>query len=134
MDAITGPYASALNHYLHAELGYHNDLPYEVLSERVRPWSYKEFENAHLSVSGKLAAAMRANPNLKVHFASGYHDGATPFFGTEHVIAHLAIPRELHDNVEHILYESGHMMYVHEPSRLKQSADLATFVRSSSNR
>ena len=29
IDAITGPYAAALNHYVRAELGYENDLPYE---------------------------------------------------------------------------------------------------------
>src|SRR6266700_7428872 len=39
IDAIIGPYAAAMNHYLRAELGYESDLPYEVLTDRVRPWS-----------------------------------------------------------------------------------------------
>jgi carboxypeptidase C (cathepsin A) len=30
--------------------------------------------------------------------------------------------------VEFSYFESGHMMYVHEPSRLEQSAQLARFV------
>lgn len=133
-QAILGPYTAAVNHYVRAELGYHNDLPYEILTSRVRPWSYKEFEGAPVSVADNLAAAMRANPHLKVHVACGYHDGATPYFAAEHVLAHLAVPTHLLDNIETAHYEAGHMMYVHEPSRLRQSADLAAFVRSAANR
>ncbi|MEO3874215.1 peptidase S10 [Nonomuraea sp. B12E4] len=128
MDAIMGPYSAALNHYLRTELGYANDLPYEVLTSRVRPWSYKEFEGAHVSVTGRLAAAMRANRHLRVHVACGYHDGATPYYAAEHAFAHLPVPPELAANVEFKYYEAGHMMYVHEPSRLRQSADLTAFV------
>ncbi|TYB59083.1 peptidase S10 [Nonomuraea sp. PA05] len=129
MDAIMGPYSAALNHYLRTELGYANDLPYEILTSRVQPWSYQEFENAHVQVASRLAAAMRVNPHLRVHVACGYHDGATPYFAAEHTFAHLAVPAELAGNVEFKYYEAGHMMYVHEPSRLQQSADLAAFVR-----
>jgi carboxypeptidase C (cathepsin A) len=128
IDAITGPYATALNHYVRGELEYHSDLPYEVLTSRVQPWSYKEFEAAHLYVADKLAAAMRANPHLRVHVACGYHDGATPYFAAEHTFAHLAIPPELAANIEFSYFEAGHMMYVHEPSRLEQSRQLARFV------
>ncbi|MFI6992141.1 S10 family peptidase [Nonomuraea wenchangensis] len=129
MNAIMGPYSAALNHYLRTELDYANDLPYELLTSRVHPWSYKEFEGAHVQVVDKLAAAMRANPHLRVHVACGYHDGATPYFAAEHSFAHLPVPPELAANVEFAYYEAGHMMYVHEPSRLRQSADLAAFVR-----
>ncbi|MEV4470021.1 S10 family peptidase [Nonomuraea salmonea] len=128
MDAIMGPYSAALNHYLRTDLGYANDLPYEVLTSRVRPWSYKEFENAHVQVASRLGAAMRANPHLRVHVACGYHDGATPYFAAEHTFAHLPVPPELTGNIEFKYYEAGHMMYVHEPSRLAQSAHLAAFV------
>ncbi|MCE7008652.1 peptidase S10 [Kibdelosporangium philippinense] len=132
LSAIIGAYSAGLNHYVRAELGYANDLPYEVISNNVRPWSFKEFENATVTVADKLAAAMRANHNLKVHIGSGYHDGATPYYAAEHVVAHLAIPDELRGNIETKYYEAGHMMYVHEPSRLQQSEDLATFIRESS--
>jgi carboxypeptidase C (cathepsin A) len=133
--AITGPYAAALNHYLRAELEYPNDLPYELLSTAASEgWSYKEFENAHVSVTDKLATAMRANPFLKVYVASGYLDGATPYFATEHDLAHLQLPADLRANIQVSYYEAGHMMYVHEPSRVRQSKDIAEFVRASSNR
>src|SRR5262249_26253931 len=66
--AIMGAYTAALNHYLRAELNYTNDLPYEILSHTVHSaWSYKEFENSHVTVTDKLATAMRANPHMKVH-------------------------------------------------------------------
>ncbi len=129
MDAILGPYAAALNHYVREELGYANDLPYEILTDRVNPWSFREFEGQHVHVLGKLAEAMRANPHMRVHVACGYHDAATPYFASEHTFAHLAVPAELAANVEFSYYEAGHMMYLHEPSRLAQSARLGEFVR-----
>lgn len=126
---ILGPYTAALNQYVRSELGYENDLPYEILSSPVNEsWSYKEFEGRAVSVVGDLGAAMRANPHLKVHVACGLYDGATPHFAAEHVFAHLPIPDDLRSNVEFAHYEAGHMMYVHEPSRLQQAADLAAFV------
>ena len=126
--AITGPYTAAVNSHVRTTLGYANDLPYEILTGRVQPWSYKEFEGRSVSVVGKLSAAMRANPHLRVHVACGYHDGATPYFAAEQVLAALPVPDELRDRIEVRYYEAGHMMYVHEPSRLQQSADLAAFV------
>lgn len=134
-SAIMGAYTAALNHYLHAELDYPNDLPYEVLSSSAhQAWSYKEFENSPVTVTDRLAAAMRANPHLRVHVAYGYHDGATPYYAAEHTLAHLRIPDELRANIEGAYYEAGHMMYVHEPSRIRQAADLGAFVESASNR
>jgi carboxypeptidase C (cathepsin A) len=127
-DAIMGPYAAAFNHYVRDELGYENDLPYEQISRRVAPWSFKDFEGRPIDVSPKLERAMRQNPHLKVHVAFGYYDGATPHFAAEDVLAHLQIPDELRANIEHAYYPAGHMMYVHEPTRVKQSRDLADFV------
>ncbi|HET9072161.1 MAG TPA: hypothetical protein VFN60_09630 [Acidimicrobiales bacterium] len=127
--AIHGPYAAAFNHYVRQELGYGNDLPYEILTSRVQPWSYAEFEGRAVSISSMLGQAMRHNPHLRVHVACGYYDGATPYFAAEHAFAHLEIPEQLRTNIEVRYYEAGHMMYVHEPSRLRQSADLAAFVR-----
>lgn len=132
--AVTGPYTAALNHYVRAELEYSSDLPYEVLTDRVHPWSFTEFEGAAVTVTDKLSEAMRHNPHLRVHVGSGYHDGATPYFAAEHVLAALRIPEELRGNIETRYYEAGHMMYVHEPTRMQQSGDLAAFVTTASRR
>ncbi|GLY64373.1 S10 family peptidase [Amycolatopsis taiwanensis] len=132
---IIGAYSAGFNHYVRTELGYENDLPYEVLSLDVnRAWSFADFEGRAVSAVESLASAMRANPHLKVHVALGHYDGATPYFAAEHVLAHLPIPEELRENIESAYYPAGHMMYVHEPSRLQQSRDLAAFISTSSNR
>ena len=40
MNAITGPYSAALNHYVRIELGYENDLPYEIINmDAAKNWS-----------------------------------------------------------------------------------------------
>ncbi|GAA1962931.1 S10 family peptidase [Amycolatopsis minnesotensis] len=135
VSRIIGAYSAAFNHYIRTELGYENDLPYQVLSlDVVRNWSYSDFEGRPVTAVGALSAAMRANPHLKLHVAFGHYDGATPYFAAEHVLAALAIPEELRENIESAYYPAGHMMYVHEPSRVQQSKDLAAFVQSSSNR
>lgn len=126
--AILGPYSAGANHYLRAELGYSSDLPYEILTDKVRPWSYKEFENRSVSVVDDLGAAMRANPHLKVYVALGYQDAATPFAAAEHTLAQLNVPEAGRRNIVRRYYPAGHMMYVHEPSRMAQSADLGAFV------
>jgi carboxypeptidase C (cathepsin A) len=133
MDAFAGAFAAAWNHYVRDELGYENDLPYVQLSMTAnQEWSFKEFEGRGVDVSDRLSRAMRANPHLRVHVAHGYHDGATPYFAAQETFAHLAVPRERLDDIEHRFYEAGHMMYVHEPSRVQQGKDLAGFVRRAS--
>ncbi|HJQ45005.1 MAG TPA: peptidase S10 [Amycolatopsis sp.] len=135
ISRVIGAYSAAFNHYVRAELGYSNDLPYEILSLDVnRAWSYSDFEGRSVSAVDSLSSAMRANPHLKLHVALGYYDGATPYFAAEHVLAHLAVPEELRENIETAYYPAGHMMYVHDPSRVQQSTDLAKFIATSSNR
>ncbi len=128
LAAITGPYSAALNAYVRTELGYSTDLAYNLLTPKVQPWSYKEFEGESVEVATALARAMRANPHLRVHVSCGYYDGATPHFAAEHVFAHLKLPADARERIEWAYYEAGHMMYVNEPIRLQQSADLAAFV------
>ncbi|MGB3258816.1 MAG: peptidase S10 [Ornithinimicrobium sp.] len=127
-DAISGPYAAAFNHHVRDTLGYQSDLHYEQISAAVHPWSYSDFEGRSVDVTPRLARAMRANPHLLVHVAYGWYDGATPFLAAEEVLHALNIPAAAHDRIEHRYYPAGHMMYVHEPSRRQQSADLADFV------
>lgn len=128
--AIYGPYSTAFNSYIREECEFAIDIAYNILTPKVHPWSYKEFEGSAVEVATALSTAMRANPSLKVHVACGYYDGATPHYAAEHVFAHLRIPAEHTERIEWTYYEAGHMMYVHEPSRLQQSQDLRDFVRS----
>ena len=128
--AIQGPYTATLNHYVRAELKYESDLPYEILTDRVRPWSFREYENQYLNVAETLRAAMNQNPHLKVFVANGYYDLATPYFATIYTFEHLGLDPQLRNNVSMGFYESGHMMYIHIPSLIKLKTDLATFLDS----
>ena len=129
MSAITGPYSAAINHYVRAELGYENDLPYEILTGRVHPWSYKTFEGAPVDVTADLERLLNYNPSLRVHVDYGYHDGATPHFAAEYVWAHLNISADARARFTHHYHQAGHMMYLKDECRAEQLATLAEFVR-----
>ncbi len=126
--AIQGPYSAALNHYVRSDLNYENDLPYEILTGRVHPWNYRRATNQYLDVAETLRSAMTNNPSLRVFVANGYYDLATPYFATQHTFSHMALDPTLRDHVTMSYYESGHMMYIHEPSLKKLRADLAAFI------
>ena len=129
--AVQGAYTATLNDYVRRELGFESDLPYEILTGRVHPWSYDSYENRYVNVAETLRGAMTRNPALKVFVANGYYDLATPYFATEHTFAHLGLPPELRGNVSMSWYEAGHMMYVRVASLAKLRADLAAFLESS---
>jgi carboxypeptidase C (cathepsin A) len=132
-DNILGPYSAALNAYVRGELGFESDLPYEILTGRVRPWSYKGFENQFVNVGVTLAAAMRQNPALKVYVGNGYYDVATPYFATAYTFDHIGLTPEMKQNVRMGYYEAGHMMYIHRPSLVKLRQELVDFYRWSVN-
>jgi carboxypeptidase C (cathepsin A) len=127
--AIQGPYSAALNDYLRRELKAEFDLPYEILTGRVRPWSYREFENRYVDVADRLRQAMRKNPALEVFVANGYYDLATPFHATEHTFAGLDQEGDLPARIRMRYYEAGHMMYIHRGELAKLRADLERFYR-----
>ena len=132
MSATQGPYTATLNDYLRGELRYLSDLPYEVLANLYKSWSYKDVENRYLNVAETLRKAMSMNPHLKVHVANGYYDLATPYYATLHTFAHMGLPPEQRDNVSMSFYEAGHMMYVHRQSLLHMREELERFIGTAS--
>src|SRR5262249_44607524 len=42
--SVQGAFTSAFNEYIRTELKYESDLPYEILTGKVRPWSFGRFE------------------------------------------------------------------------------------------
>jgi len=128
LDVWMGPYSAMLNDYVRRELGYESDLVYEILNPKVWPWNYENFQNAYADVSETLRDTMTRNPHMKVYIASGRFDLATPYFATEHTLAHLGLEPGLRDNVEVSYFDAGHMMYVHAPSIRKLAADMRGFV------
>lgn len=117
-------------HYVRMELKYESDLAYEILTDRVRPWSYLEYQNEYVDVSENLRQAISLNPAMKVLVANGYYDLATPFFATEYTFQRLPLEQEQQKNITMTYYEAGHMMYIHKPSLIRMKADLAAFYDS----
>lgn len=125
---IIGPYTAMLNSYVRGDLGFHSDLPYEVITDRVWPWSFAEHQNQFVDVAETLRKAMNVNPFLRVHIASGLFDLATPYFATEYTINHLDLEPEERTRISISMYEAGHMMYIQQESLAKLKEALASFV------
>lgn len=130
MDAILGPYTAALYDYVRNDLKFESDLPYEILTGKVSPWSYADHENRYVNVAETLRHAMCVNPHLKVHVANGFFDLATPYFATQYTFNRLGLEKELQEHISMSYYEAGHMMYVHEPSIKILKENLAKFIQS----
>jgi carboxypeptidase C (cathepsin A) len=126
---VQGPYTACLYEYVRGELGFDSDLPYEVITEKVWPWSYKEHENQYVSVAESLRKAMTWNPHLRVFIANGYFDLATPYFATEYTVNRLQLDETLRGHVTMGYYEAGHMMYIHLPSLVKMKEELTAFIQ-----
>jgi carboxypeptidase C (cathepsin A) len=131
--AILGPFTATLNDYVRGELGYENDINYEILTGRVQPWSYAEFSGRYANVAEELRAAMGQNPNLKVMVANGYYDLATPFYATEYTFNHLGFEPDYAQRVSFHYYHSGHMMYIRKEDREKLKKDIAAFITANAN-
>jgi carboxypeptidase C (cathepsin A) len=127
---VMGPYTAGFYDYVRSELKFEADMPYEILSEKVHPWSFKEFEGQAIYVAETLRKAMTVNPHLKVFVANGYYDLGTPYFATEYTFSHLGLNESLRGNVSMAYYEAGHMMYIHMPSLEAMKRDLAEFIHS----
>jgi carboxypeptidase C (cathepsin A) len=128
--AIYGEYTAVLNDYVRRTLKFETDLPYEILTGKVRPWSYGRYENQYLDVSETLRAAMTQNPYMKVFVANGYYDLATPFAATNYTFSRMQVDPELRGNISMSYYASGHMMYIEKASRMKLRDDIVKFIRS----
>lgn len=124
--AIYGAYSAAINDYIRRDLKYENDIPYEILTGRVRPWVNSQ--DKFLNVAETLRSAMVKNNYLKVWICNGYYDMATPYFATDYVIHHMFLPKNLQKNISNTYYEAGHMMYIHKQSLLKLRKDYTQFM------
>jgi len=126
---VQGPYTAMFNQYVRGELNFETDLPYEILTGRVRPWNFGPYQNRYVNVAETLRGAMTQNPALKVFVANGYYDLATPYFATRYTFSHMGLDPSLRDHVSMGYYEGGHMMYTVKAELEKLKRDLAGFIR-----
>lgn len=130
---IQGPYTATLNDYVRRELQFEIDLSYEILTGRVQPWNYDEYQNSFVDVAETLRKAMSINPHLKVFIANGYYDLATPYQATRYTVNHLGLAADLRSHIQMTYYEAGHMMYVHAPSLAQLKTDMAAWMGTAVN-
>ena len=138
MSAITSPYTAAYNDYVRRELHFGEGRTFKVISGLSNwdwlhqpPGASTKVPQA-TNVLPDLAAAMTMNPHLQVQMHGGYFDLATPFFAATYELDHLPIPAALGAHIEMKFYESGHMIYAHEPSLAALTANTAAFIRRTS--
>jgi len=132
-DAISGAYIASFHDYLVSVLGYRTELPYRLSARDAAGYSWNWKHDAPGSGSAQnnpntaidLAAAMRANPYLKVLSMNGWYDMATPFFGTENDLGHMMLPRPQQANLRFTYYPAGHMTYLNPDALRQMKADLA---------
>ncbi len=131
-SAPYGPYRALMGDYLRRTLGVSDDRDYELISFKVNEaWKWelpKGRTGGFVNVVGELRRAMLDNPHLRVMFANGLYDLATPFFANEHAARHLGQEPHVRRNVREHLYPAGHMMYLHPPSRAQLTRDFEAFV------
>jgi carboxypeptidase C (cathepsin A) len=122
-------YSATFNDYVRKELKYENDLPYEVLAG-LGAWNYGQGGRGYLNVAEDLRTAMMKTPHLKVMFASGYYDLATPYFSTNYTVDHMDLGKELRENITTQRYVGGHMMYHNQKSLMDLKRDIQQFMSS----
>lgn len=138
--AIGSAYVSLFNDYVRKDLKFGADKTYKPSAPLYKSWNYlHQPDGAPMplpqatNVMPDLATAMKLNPNLKVQFEGGYYDMATPFYEAVYELQHLPIPQKLQGNIEYRYYESGHMIYAHEPDLKSLHDNVADFVRRTDN-
>jgi carboxypeptidase C (cathepsin A) len=129
MAAISGEYTAVLNDYVRRELKFESDLPYEILTDKVRPWSYEKATNRYVDVGETLRGAMSSNPYLRVFVGNGYYDLATPFAATKYTFARMGLEPEVRKNLSMDFFAAGHMMYIDRGAHAKLKKDVADFIR-----
>lgn len=129
-DAIGSAFTTAIHVQLN-ELGVRVERPYLPLTSTVDSWNWLLQDEApsgggYVNVIPYLGRAMRHNKELRVLVASGYYDFATPFFGAENALSQDGV---VHDRINYTYYEVGHMIFLHDPSRVRFLMDVRQFVQ-----
>lgn len=129
-EAVNGPLSAAFNDYVRRELKFESDLPYELIAD-VEPWNFGDATQGYPNTADDLRRAMTRNPYLKVWVTCSYYDLATPFYGAENVVSSMNLEPPIRANLRFTYYESGHMLYIHKPSRVKFKEDFLAFLKDS---
>ena len=131
--AISAAFTAAFNSYVASDLHYDGGSTYLMSNY---PLVGADWDNRHrvggqrypiADVSEDLREVMTKNPSLRIFSANGYYDFATPFFETDYTLQHMGLDPSLEKNISYGYYESGHMIYLHQPALIQMKKDLAKF-------
>jgi carboxypeptidase C (cathepsin A) len=123
-----GAFSTAMNDYLGRDLGYDEDRPYEILTQKVMPWRW-DANNSVVNLADRLSNAMRDNPHLRVLVMSGHNDLATPPESMAYSLRHmLDLPQAARSKIKTVFYDSGHMFYLNPADLKKTREDLVKFL------
>ncbi len=132
-SAISSAYVSAFNDYVRKTLHYGMNKIFKPEID-IPNWDFKHKGNTQATnVMPDLSDAMKQNPDLKILLNAGYFDLATPFYEGIYEMRHLQIPRKLFSNISFHFYQSGHMVYAHEPSLKDLHKTVAAFINTTDN-
>lgn len=128
-------------HYYYNDLKVDKSFNYSISANDKEDfkWDWKHKGNilwnmpAAVNTGVDMATTLTRNPNMKVLILQGYYDNGTVFYGMEYSIDHLELRPEIKKNINIKYYESGHMMYIHEPSLIQFKSDIAEFITNSLN-
>lgn len=141
-SAISPAYIQGFLHYLHNDLGVSKNQMYTITAGRRLGfnWDWSHAGNggwggsmAAINTGPDMAEALTKDPNMKMLVLNGYLDIATVFYGVEHSLNHLGLPKAVKDNITMKYYEAGHMMYTDMVSLIKVKADLSEFIKDALN-
>jgi carboxypeptidase C (cathepsin A) len=141
-SAISPAYITGFLDYFHGDLKVSKDLMYTITAGRRGgfQWDWSHVGNSRWGTTAAIhtgidmANALSRDPNMKVLILNGIYDIATVFYGVEHTINHLGLPKNIKDNIIMEYYEAGHMMYTHQPSLEKFKKDVAGFILDTSTK
>ena len=135
-SAISAAYVTAWQDYSRNRLNYDPKIEYKPEIDIYSKWDYKHQPPGAdkplimlPNVLPDLATAMKQNPTMKVMVNGGYFDVSTPYFEGWQEMHHLPIPPALQANIEYHYYQSGHMVYVHQPTLVELHDNVADFIR-----
>lgn len=120
---LTASFAAAIDSYLRDVLRYRNGSTYVLSSRAIEHWDFTHAGRSLPDTVPDLAAALAADPALRVLVVNGIYDLATPFHVTESDLARIGSDRISVRN-----YPGGHMSFLDAAARPRQKADLAAFL------
>lgn len=134
-SASSGAFQSMFLSYARNELNWKSDETYKQINGDVNQnWDFTRksiFGWLAPTTSPDIEEAMTTNSRLRVFVGAGYFDMATPFGAAEWTFSHLGVAPEIQSHVTFGYYESGHMVYMHQPSLAKFKSDLVKFYNES---